>query len=196
MTRILVVLAIFLLTIQINGYPNGAPKKVCIGSMIPHHHHLAPQPPETSPITNFNTAWNPDSETISIQIESNQPMKGVFIQGRRINGNEPLGTFVNIPSETHLVHCSTGDGITHSSPQKWTQLQLTWKKPTSITSQEEIQFWATIVVDFENFWVVKSVPTELKHQQRVMTFMDTMKNMKKMAFQMMKWTKIDLFQYD
>ncbi|CAF2342622.1 unnamed protein product [Rotaria sp. Silwood2] len=196
MTLVLVVLATILLAFQINAYPNGAPKKVCTGPMIPHHHHLEPQPPETSPITKFNTAWNSDNETISIQIESNQPMKGVFVQGRRINGNEPLGTFVNIPAETHLVKCQTGDGITHSSPQKWKQLQLTWKKPTSITNQEEIQFWATIVVDFEHFWVIKSIPTELKHDKDVMTFMDVIHNMKKKAFQMMKWTKIDVFQYD
>ncbi|CAF0929458.1 unnamed protein product [Rotaria sp. Silwood1] len=196
MTLVLVVLATFLLTVQIHTYPNGAPTKVCIGPMIPHHHHIAPQPPETSPITKFNTAWNPDNETVSIRIESNQPIKGVFIQGRIVNGNEPLGTFVNIPSETHLVQCPTGDGITHSSPQRWTQLQLTWKKPTSLTSQEQIQFWATIVVDFKNFWVVKSLPTELKNGKNVITFMDMINNMKKTAYQMMKWAKNNVFQYD
>lgn len=118
----LFILSIFLLTIQINGYPNGAPKKACTGSMVPKHHHYTPQPPSTSPLTTFSSAWNPDGETISgidrsalkfivislfplVQIESNEPIKGIFVQGRLMNGMEPLGTFVNIPSGTHLVNC-------------------------------------------------------------------------------------------
>ena len=42
-----------------------------------------------------------------VHIESSQPIKGVFIQGRKKNGNEPIGTFINIPPETHLVKCPT-----------------------------------------------------------------------------------------
>jgi hypothetical protein len=61
----LIILSTFLLTIQTYAYPTGAPKKVCIGPMIPKHHHYTPQPPTTSPITKFNTTWNPDGETIS-----------------------------------------------------------------------------------------------------------------------------------
>jgi hypothetical protein len=61
----LIILSTFLSTIQINGYPSGAPKKVCTGPMIPKHHHYTPQPPTTSPLTKFNTTWNPDGETIS-----------------------------------------------------------------------------------------------------------------------------------
>jgi hypothetical protein len=121
-----VVISALLLTIQIDGYPSGAPKKVCSGSMIPGHHNLSPQPPTTSPITKFATKWNSQKRTISskeirllikhypfsfeiflVQIESKEPLKGVFIQGRKINGNEPVGTFINIPSETHLVQCPT-----------------------------------------------------------------------------------------
>jgi hypothetical protein len=60
-----VVIATLLLTIQTNGYPSGAPKKACVGSMLPHHHHVTPQPPSLSPITKFNTTWNPDGETVS-----------------------------------------------------------------------------------------------------------------------------------
>jgi len=152
----LIILSIFLLTIQTYAYPSGAPKKVCVGPMIPRHKNYTPQPPTTSPITKFNATWNPDGETISIVIESKQPFKGIFVQGRKVKGTKPLGTFINIPSKTHLVECPTGDGITHDSPQKWTNLQLTWKKPPSIKSQEPMQFWATVVVDFAHFWVVKS----------------------------------------
>lgn len=65
MTIALVIFAVFLSAFQVNGYPNGAPKKVCTGPMIPHHHHLDPQPPDTSPITKFNTVWNSDNETVS-----------------------------------------------------------------------------------------------------------------------------------
>jgi hypothetical protein len=54
-----------LLTIQINGYPSGAPKKVCSGSMIPRHANLSPQPPTTSPIIKFDTKWNSHKRTIS-----------------------------------------------------------------------------------------------------------------------------------
>ncbi len=42
-----------------------------------------------------------------VEIESNQPIKGIFVQGRKMNGTEPLGTFINIPSNTHLVKCPT-----------------------------------------------------------------------------------------
>jgi hypothetical protein len=59
-----VVLATSLLTIQINGFPSGAPKKAC-SSMIPHHKHNSPQPSSTSPITKFETTWNPDGETMT-----------------------------------------------------------------------------------------------------------------------------------
>ena len=118
----LFILSIFVLIIQINGYPNGAPKKACTSSMLPKHHHYTPQPPSTSPLTKFSSTWNPDGETILginrsalkfifirfcplVQIESKEPIKGIFLQGRLMNGIEPLGTFVNIPSETHLVDC-------------------------------------------------------------------------------------------
>lgn len=92
-----------------------------------------------------------------MQIESKEPIKGIFVQGRLMNGTEPLGTFVNSPSETHLVNCPSvgtmilfdenhwfvfqGDGVTHNAPQKWTQLQLTWKKPESVKTGDTIQFW-------------------------------------------------------
>lgn len=60
-----IILSIFLLTIQINGYPKGAPKRVCSGPMIPHHQQHKPLPESTSPLTKFSTKWNPDGETIS-----------------------------------------------------------------------------------------------------------------------------------
>lgn len=62
------VLSLCQLTLQIYAHPNGAPKKVCTGSMLPHHHHLPPQPPSTSPMTKFYTEWNPDNETVSSMI--------------------------------------------------------------------------------------------------------------------------------
>ncbi len=61
----LLVLSVFLLTIQIHGYPSGANKKACTSSMLPHHHNYTPQPLSTSPITKFNTTWNPDGKTVS-----------------------------------------------------------------------------------------------------------------------------------
>jgi hypothetical protein len=42
-----------------------------------------------------------------VKIESSKSLKGAFIQGRKMNGTDALGTFINIPSETHLVSCST-----------------------------------------------------------------------------------------
>lgn len=59
------ILSIFILTIQIYGYPNGAPKKACTGSMLPKHHHNSPQPPSTSPITKFDSTWNSDGQTMT-----------------------------------------------------------------------------------------------------------------------------------
>jgi hypothetical protein len=61
---LLAVLAISLLTIQIHGFPSGAPKKACAG-MTPGHHHISPQPVSTSPITRFDTTWNSDGETMT-----------------------------------------------------------------------------------------------------------------------------------
>lgn len=49
---------------------------------------------------------------ILVQMEFSQPIKGIFVQGRQIDGDEPLGTFVNIPSTTHLVKCETVRKIT------------------------------------------------------------------------------------
>ncbi|UJR28241.1 hypothetical protein I4U23_009491 [Adineta vaga] len=138
---LLLVVSALLLTIQIiHGYPSGAPKKVCTGSMLPHHRHYTPQPLAKSPITKFNSTWNSDDETISVIIESKENIKGIFIQGRKLNGDEPLGTFIDIPSSTHLVQCPTGDGLTHSSRQQWSQLKLKWKKPSSMKAKETVQF--------------------------------------------------------
>jgi hypothetical protein len=64
----IVAFVLCLLAIQIYGYPSGAPKKLCGGSMVPHHHHLPPQPSSTSPITKFNTTWNADGETIASRL--------------------------------------------------------------------------------------------------------------------------------
>jgi hypothetical protein len=61
----LLTLSIFLLTIKIHGFPSGANNKACTSSMLPKHRHHTPQPPSTSPITKFDTKWNPDGETIS-----------------------------------------------------------------------------------------------------------------------------------
>lgn len=44
---------------------------------------------------------------VLVTMESKTPLKGIFIQGRVLNATEPIGTFVNIPSETHLVKCSS-----------------------------------------------------------------------------------------
>ncbi|CAF0756442.1 unnamed protein product [Adineta steineri] len=152
---LLICLSTFLLTIQIYGLPNGAPKKACEGSMLPHHHKIQPQPSTTSPITKFNATWNADNETMSVHIESKKPFQGIFVQGRKMNEDKPIGKFIDIPSKMHVVDCPTGDGITHDSPQEWTKLDLTWKKPESMKTNETIQFWATVVVDFKNFWALK-----------------------------------------
>ena len=61
----LLLVALFLSTIQIHGFPSGANKKACTSAMLPKHHHNTPQPPSTSPVTKFDTKWNPDGETIS-----------------------------------------------------------------------------------------------------------------------------------
>jgi hypothetical protein len=94
-----------------------------------------------------------------VNIESKEPLKGIYIQGRKPNGTEPIGTFLNLPEDTHIVECPTvrikhcmdvpydlslflqGDGITHSSRQQWKNLTLTWKKPSTVKSEETIQFW-------------------------------------------------------
>jgi hypothetical protein len=60
----LFILSIFFLSIQIHGFPSGAPIKACTSSMLPKHHHYTPQPLATSPITKFITTWSSD-ETIS-----------------------------------------------------------------------------------------------------------------------------------
>ena len=62
---ILVTIITALLTIQVNGYPSGAPTKLCTGSMVPHHKNISSQPLSTSPITKFETKWNSDGETIT-----------------------------------------------------------------------------------------------------------------------------------
>lgn len=67
--RLLVVISCFFI-IQNSAYPNGAPKKACIGSMEPRHKGAQPQPLSTSPITKFATKWNSDNETITGRFSS------------------------------------------------------------------------------------------------------------------------------
>lgn len=84
-----------LFTVQIiNGYPSGAPKKLCTGSMLPHHRHYSPQPLSTSPITRFNTTWNPDGKTISSKSMTKKLLFRrflflVFSSHDRIEGKDP-----------------------------------------------------------------------------------------------------------
>jgi hypothetical protein len=61
----LLILTLFLFTTQNYGFPSGANTKACTVLMLPRHHHYTPQPPSTSPITKFDTKWNPDGETVS-----------------------------------------------------------------------------------------------------------------------------------
>ena len=66
MTAILLMTVVScLFTVQVHAYPSGAPEKVCVGPMIPHHHKNEPQPASTSPLTVFNATWDPDGETMS-----------------------------------------------------------------------------------------------------------------------------------
>ena len=47
---------------------------------------------------------------------------GIFVQGRKINTSEPIGTFIGIPSDMHLVECPNVMGYLRSDAQSSTFL--------------------------------------------------------------------------
>lgn len=53
-----------------------------------------------------------------------------------------------------------------------------------------------MVVDFENFWVVQSTPTELSNQKQTIVLIDLINDIKKKAVRIIKWTYVKIFQYD
>ncbi|CAF0912772.1 unnamed protein product [Didymodactylos carnosus] len=79
--------------------------------MMPGHHPHVSQSKTTSPITNFTCVWNTNKSTITVYIESNEPIKGMFIQGRKLNTDFAIGTF-ETPSNMHLVDCNTVESKT------------------------------------------------------------------------------------
>ena len=140
---ILLLLAIVFSIYQIDAYPSGAPKQLCNGSMIPRHGSHTVQPLTTSPLTAFNMTWNTTGETITskphrlpslertsllsrthlVDIQSKEPIKGAFIQARRVNGSEPIGTFLNIPMGMKLVACPT---VGHPKRSMCSRTRPTW----------------------------------------------------------------------
>ncbi|CAF0779489.1 unnamed protein product [Didymodactylos carnosus] len=119
--------------------PHGAPEEAC-KTMIPHHKQNVPQPETTSPITSFKGVWNSEKTTVTVRIESNEPIKGIFIQGRKLNTDLPIGTFETEPS-MHLVDCKTAR-LTHNKIFKDKKsFEFKWEKPVDFGNADKIQFW-------------------------------------------------------
>ncbi|XP_022097156.1 putative defense protein isoform X2 [Acanthaster planci] len=150
------------------AYSYGAPvhrhPNVCI-RMSPgrrHGNNTATGPPPYT-IAVSEMAYTPGkSFQVTIRADQGVTFSGFFIQARSqadTSLTSALGTFMDIPHETHVLNCSSTAGAwSHSNDKDRTEVTATWMPPSE--SQDTIAFQATIVRGPKSvYWEgVKSLP--------------------------------------
>lgn len=134
------------------GYASGAPKGVC-GDMTPRHHADAQN--ESSP---FEVSFSPKAVRpgqkvkVSLMSPDGRNFKGFFLQGRRSDNNEIIGTFAK-RDQMKLVDCfdQSMSGATHDSKSHKINLDIDWLAPRSYRG--EVVFRTTFVEHAKVFWV-------------------------------------------
>ncbi|ELT98132.1 hypothetical protein CAPTEDRAFT_207798 [Capitella teleta] len=150
-----------------HGYRNGAPPGAC-ESMIPGHKDAAQQlidpisaPPPFKVHVSKNVTYAGAKLSVSIIATGDMKFKGFLLQARKIDesSEKPIGYFAPEASKGTKVVCqsNTGNALTHTSgspgsSEEKSNLTVLW---TSTSSQGHIQFRATIVVDYNTFWVAE-----------------------------------------
>uniref|UniRef100_A0AAU6PAZ2 Venom peptide n=1 Tax=Comana monomorpha TaxID=1555636 RepID=A0AAU6PAZ2_9NEOP len=151
--------------VYVEGYSVGAPESACV-DMVPGHG--VPPRKEKSPYTiTTSTKIVKAGSPMEVVISTSDPtklMKGILLQAR--DGDKPIGTFTLAPNDNfaQLLNCGTpGNAVTHKHHEAKDDKQtesVVWTPPADFNG--EIKFRATIVQNFENFWVgVESAPIKV-----------------------------------
>nr|WDQ26754.1 venom peptide [Acharia stimulea] len=148
--------------VYVECYSIGAPNSACVdmtpGHGVPARSDNAPYTVTTS--SKIVKAGTPVEVVIAAK-DSSKPMKGILLQAR--HGDEPIGTFT-VPADdifAQTLNCgSPANAVTHKKHEaKDDQLTVSylWTPPADFTG--DIKFLATIVHNFDNFWVKVPSPT-------------------------------------
>ncbi|KAL5004868.1 hypothetical protein ScPMuIL_018324 [Solemya velum] len=137
---------------------DGAPASVC-GTMMPSHGVSAQTSASPYTITTDKTTISAGDDTgIQVTIQGTETtFEGLLVQARDFSGSslDAVGTFELPQGETYLktVDCTHIKGaVTHSNTDEQSSKTFTWKPPTSVTADVEIQFRATIAKVKAEFW--------------------------------------------
>uniref|UniRef100_H2YQ62 Reelin domain-containing protein n=1 Tax=Ciona savignyi TaxID=51511 RepID=H2YQ62_CIOSA len=133
--------------------PNGAPSGACT-SMAPRHNDgsgglYSAQPHSSSVYTiitdkaNYSVnqevrVWIADSRT-----GADRGYKGIMLQARVPDGTAPLGIWMNPPTNTKMIMCSSAnDTITHSNTMDKNESNVFTWKPNGTSA--DVQFVLTV----------------------------------------------------
>ncbi|KAI4893228.1 hypothetical protein NFI96_025575, partial [Prochilodus magdalenae] len=148
-----------------SAYADGSVADAC-GSMVPGHTGFTPQmtnPPYRVRV-NRSTYTPGESLTVTLEaVQSGTDFQGFMLQARRTAGGAPVGSFSSTNTGMFRLHkCFNMENstISHASANLKTQFVATWVAPLS-PSLGNIEFCATFVKDYSNFWTMVSSNTVL-----------------------------------
>ncbi|XP_064416172.1 putative ferric-chelate reductase 1 [Latimeria chalumnae] len=155
-----------MLLASVSGYSNGKVSIVCT-SMVPDH-EATPQV-VTAPynISASQAIYIPGDEItgiffypflLTLQADSGQIFMGFLLQARAVGEDTILGTFKIINSDTQTLSCSNmqNAAVSHTSSSNKQRIQAVWVAPSS---NKDIEFSATFVKNFKEYWVKVKGPT-------------------------------------
>ncbi|TRY95822.1 hypothetical protein DNTS_022041 [Danionella cerebrum] len=144
----------------VDGYSNGLLSGVC-GSMMPFHQKngTAAYIPQnvTAPYNitvDKNSFKEGDVITVTINGQSGSLFRGFLLEARQVGQLIPIGTFNVTANDTQTLSCDgvTSRAVSHTTAVKKSLVQVTWMAP-SYGPLSNIEFKATILKSFSNFWL-------------------------------------------
>ncbi|XP_011498933.1 PREDICTED: putative defense protein 3 [Ceratosolen solmsi marchali] len=144
-----VTLALSLLVIGTNGFPDGAPVDACVKPRPnqPYHGQTRPQPLSTNPYQLIASSgfYEPGSQiTVSIRGDN---FKGFFLQARDARTNEWVGSWAQTENTKAHSECSA---VTHADPRTKQWATLVWNAP--LNARGPIYFTGSILKDYSTYW--------------------------------------------
>lgn len=135
-----VLLVLALVTPNINSFPHGAPDSVC-QSLLPKHHGIAPQPPQTAPYRiEVSSTTIGRGQTLGIRVvgqPAELPFEGFILQARSFNEPTQIVGSFNLADKSKLMNCGDGNSnsITHTDKQKKVNYYVEWNAPTDFVGE-------------------------------------------------------------
>ncbi|XP_052820405.1 putative defense protein 3 [Mya arenaria] len=176
----MIVTKIILLTTvigYITAFPSGAPANIC-GRYVPGGHRNMGTPiangPRTGPYSVAVTPAGNGVYTVTLSATSNQPFRGFVLQAMQSWKQLPdgpsdiVGVFQpDFQSRQSQMRSCGGMGgsnvLTHTSRDDKTQMTVSWQAPANLPDPN-VKFVATVVQNYDNFYVVHSDPINIQGQ--------------------------------